>query len=265
MIELTPELAEICGIHAGDGYLRKRKTGKIELDITGNVEEKEYYDKHVIPLINKFFNLNLKGKFYTKGTYGFVSTNTQFHILNKLDFPFGKKSLIVRVPKLILRSKDKLIYSMFLRGLLDTDGHIGFQNRRTLKNYSFFKRNYNYYPLICIGTVSQKLSEGVCFMLNELEIGHFVYNFQPKKTKYRNNSYRYMIIISGVERLLKWMNLIGSKNSVKFSRYLVWKKHGHCPTNLTLQQRENILKGKLDINTIGSYVNGSTIRFRPEK
>ena len=39
--ELSPELAEICGIHAGDGYLRSNEH-RIELDISGNVEEKEY-------------------------------------------------------------------------------------------------------------------------------------------------------------------------------------------------------------------------------
>ena len=61
MMEISLELAEICGIHAGDGYLRNRGN-KIELDITGNLEEKEYYDEHVIPLFNKFFGLNLIAK-----------------------------------------------------------------------------------------------------------------------------------------------------------------------------------------------------------
>ena len=42
------------------------------------------------------------------------------------------------------------------------------------------------------------------------------------------------------------MQLIGIKNEVKLSRYLVWKEHGFCPTNLTLGQREDILKGKTD-------------------
>ena len=59
MVEITQELAEICGIHAGDGYLRIRG-GKIELDLTGHVEEKEYYDEHVVLLFNRLFGLNLK-------------------------------------------------------------------------------------------------------------------------------------------------------------------------------------------------------------
>ena len=39
MIHISPELAEICGIHAGDGYLRGKDHRK-ELDISGNIEEK---------------------------------------------------------------------------------------------------------------------------------------------------------------------------------------------------------------------------------
>ena len=50
------------------------------------------------------------------------------------------------------------------------------------------------------------------------------------------------------------MDIIGMKNSVKFSRYLVWEKFGFCPTNMTLKQREDILNGKLDIYSIGLIV-----------
>jgi len=147
MVDMTPELAEICGIHAGDGYLRHRIT-KIELEIGGSKEEKEYYDGHVIPLINNFFKLNITGKFYVKGTYGFVTTNPNFRILNDLGFPYGKKSLVVQAPRVILESNNKLLYVRFLRGLFDTDGCIHFKNRKTGKNYCDFKRKYNYYPII---------------------------------------------------------------------------------------------------------------------
>lgn len=43
MIELNVELAEVCGIHAGDGYMRAREGNKGEVDISGGVEEREYY------------------------------------------------------------------------------------------------------------------------------------------------------------------------------------------------------------------------------
>lgn len=58
-MKITKELAELSGIHAGDGYLRKTKN---EVEISGSVEEKSYYEEHVIPLINNTFNTKIKGK-----------------------------------------------------------------------------------------------------------------------------------------------------------------------------------------------------------
>ena len=63
-------LTEVCGIHTGDGYLRNDGRRK-EWDISGSVEEKEYYDKHVVPLFNKVFNLNIESRiFKSRNTYG---------------------------------------------------------------------------------------------------------------------------------------------------------------------------------------------------
>ncbi|HJX50470.1 MAG TPA: LAGLIDADG family homing endonuclease [Candidatus Nanoarchaeia archaeon] len=249
MIQLTPELSEICGIHAGDGYMRTRGRNKGEIDISGNLEEQEYYDKHVIPLFNKVFDLHLKGRTFSRGTYGFVCYKREVReLFFRLGFPFGSKSLTVKVPKQILDSENSVLYSGFLRGLLDTDGHIGFK-KRTSGKYCKFKLNNHYYPTIVLTTISKKLSEEISFILNKLEIKHFVYSSQPKNLR---DNYYFRIIINGVDRLERWMKLIGSKNPVKFSRYLVWKKFGFCPTHTTLQQRKDILSGKLDLLSIGS-------------
>ncbi|MBU0958849.1 MAG: hypothetical protein KKB31_02770 [Nanoarchaeota archaeon] len=266
MVEMTPDLAEICGIHAGDGYLRFREAemykdgylrrDKIELEIGGDKEEKEYYDNHVIPLINNYFGLKIKGRFYVKGTYGFVTTNSNFKIFNEFGFPYGKKSLIVQVPKLILDGKNKELSCRFLRGLFDTDGGIYFTSRRTLKNYLKFKRRLNYYPLIRFTTVSRALSEQIVFLLRKLGFDKVnVHSFQPKD---RKDNYKFVVYMSGREALERFFNEIGSKNPVKLTRYLVWKKFGFCPPHTTLQQREDILKDKFDIYSVikGSSFNG---------
>ncbi len=247
MTKVTPELAEIFGIHAGDGYLRNRG-GKIELDITGHIEEKEYYDNHVILLFNKLFNLNLKAKAYVKGTYGFVTTNNQFKIFNELGFPFGKKSFLVQVPKQILESKDRILFSRFLRGLFDTDGNLYFKNRKTLPSYSEFKRIHNYYPIIRFTTISQILSGQIILLLKKLGFNKVrLHSFQPKDLR---DSRKYIVYMSGRDMIIKFFDVIGSKNPVKFSRYLIWRKFGFCPPHTTIEQRKDILKGKLDIYSI---------------
>lgn len=248
MIKITPSFAEICGIHAGDGYLRKRGN-RFELEIGGHPEEKDYYDNHVTHLFNEVFDVSLKAKKYVKGTYGIITSNRKIvKTLNWAGFPFGKKSLIVKIPKIILESNNLILYASFLRGLLDTDGHIGFK-RKVSGKYCEFKRTRHYYPCINISSVSKKLIEDVGFILNKLGVNHFIHGYKPKNPR---DKYKYTIHINGVERLEKWMGLIGSKNSVKYSRYLIWKKFGFCPTHTTLQQRKDILNGKLDIFSIGS-------------
>ena len=247
MIEITPELAEICGIHAGDGYLRLRERNKGEVDISGDLEEKEYYDNNVIPLFNKVFCLDIKGRNFSRGTYGFVTYQKKVRdSLVSLGFPGGKKSKLVKVPELIIKNNNDEIYCAFLRGLFDTDGHLGF--RKMYGKYSIFKTKYHHYPTINLTTVSNYLFEDVCFMLSKLGIEYFSTNYQPKKI---GESKKYIIVINGVNRLNKWIDLIGSKNPVKYSRYLIWKRFGFCPTNTTLKEREDILKDKLDIYSIG--------------
>ncbi len=253
MIEITPELAEICGIHAGDGYFRLRERNKGEVDISGHLEEKNYYDYHVIPLFNKIFNLNIKGREFSRGTYGFVTYSKNVRdIFVELGFPSGKKSLIIKVPKLILKSKNKLFYARFLRGLFDTDGNLYFRDRRTDKKYSDFKRTHNYYPIITFTTVSQQLGNQILLLLKEIGFQRVrLCSHQPKNQR---DSKRYIIYMSGNELLLKFFKKIGSKNSVKLSRFKIWEKFGFCPPHTTLKQREDILNDKLDIYNKGLIV-----------
>lgn len=248
MIEITQELAEICGIHAGDGYLRMRGS-KGELDISGHLEEKEYYNKYVVPLFNKVFNLQIKGRGFSRGTYGFVIYNQKIaKLFNELGFPFGKKSTIVQVPKQILESGNKILYPRFLRGLFDTDGSLYFQNRKTGKKYSKFKRTHNYYPIIRFTTVSKILSEQIILLLNKLGFNKVrLHSYQPKDLR---ESRKHIVYMSGKEVLIKFFNEIGLMNPVKLSRFQVWRKFGFCPPHTTIEQRKDILSGNLDIYSI---------------
>ena len=249
---MSLELAEICGIHAGDGYMRLRERGRGEVDISGNLEEKDYYDAHVIPLFNKVFNLAIKGKVFVRGSYGFVNSKKEMRdILISLGFPTGKKSEIVRVPKMIIESKNLRIYAAFLRGLFDTDGNLYF--RKTYVGINKFNKRYNHYPVLKLTTVSRFLAEDIIKILHEMGIIFYYHMHDPKK---KNEKREYFITINGIDGLNKWMELVGIKNPVKLTRYLIWKKFGFCPPNTTLQQREDILNGKLDIYNIGSSFNG---------
>jgi intein/homing endonuclease len=240
--KMTSQLAEICGIHAGDGYLRNDGKRR-ELDISGNIEEKSYYDNHVIPLFEKIFDIKIQGKFFpSRSTYGFVVRERNIiQFLHELGFPFGKKSTIVEVPKLILSTNDKIVKSRFLRGLFDTDGSLTFDRRHKGK-YVEFKMKYHYYPRIVLSTVSEKLHKQCSLLLKHLDIHHTSQIYEPNG---RENT-RYRIWIFGEAQLQKWFKIVGCKNISKLTRYYIWKKFGFCPPNTTLKQRKMILKNKLN-------------------
>jgi len=235
------ELAEICGIHAGDGYLRNDGQRK-ELDISGNYDEQEYYDNHVIPLFNKAFDLNISGRFFpSRNTYGFVIRDLKVikfmhHIIG---FPYGDKSLIVDVPDFI--KKDASLIPYFLRGYFDTDGCLTFSKK--YGPYTNFKRTRHGYPRLCFSTVSFNLSNSLQAIFNSIKFNFTDYAYKPKRP---TENLRYRIDISGEAMLRKWLGLIGMKNQSKYSRFLVWEKLRFCPPGTTFEQRQNILKGEMN-------------------
>jgi len=238
MFELNEYVAEIAGIHAGEGYLRNDGQ-RAELDISGNNEEKEYYNNNIKRLFKESFNITINNKYWpSRRTYGFVLRNKNiiefFH--ETLGFPYGKKSKTVRIPKLIMNNSKKLKCA-FLRGLFDTDGSLTFDKRRG--KYCLFKKTNNCYPRIIISTISKNLSQEVEKILLELNIKNYT---QIYKSKNVNENKKYKIWIHGEKNLKKWINKIGINNPCKLIKYKIWKKYGYCPPKMAFKQLENILK-----------------------
>lgn len=241
--EITPQISEICGIHVGDGYLRNKDHRK-ELDISGSIEEEEYYDNRVIPLFEEVFKITIKGRFFPhRNTYGFVIRDLKIiEFMHKLGFPYGKKTLTVKIPRSILKTNNKQIIRSFLRGFFDTDGSISF--KKSYGNYKYFKRTYHYYPRITFSTVSRPLVKDLILLLNKLNINFYKVLYKHKNNELWNKSFKFYIC--GVKSLNRWVKEVGFRNHCKYSRYLIWKKFGFCPSNTTYKQRKDILIGKLD-------------------
>ena len=220
MVEFSPELAEICGIHAGDGYLRDDGQRR-ELDISGNVEEEDYYKNHVFLLFQKVFNVKINPKLFpSRNTFGFVLRDRNIiKFIHSLGFPYGNKTLIVKAPSFVIDNNNHQLYVSFLRGLFDTDGHVSC--RKFYGKYSLFKRKKHHYPSIQFKVVSKPLIEDIIKILRLLDFDYNLYSHKPKEN---NSNISYQITINGGDQVTRWMKEIGSKNSSKLSRYLVWKK-----------------------------------------
>lgn len=236
------EIAEICGIHAGDGYLRNDGR-RIELDLSGSPEEKIYYDEHVIPLFSKAFGIKIEGRYFPhRNTYGFVIRDLKIvEKIHNLGFPYGKKTYVVKIPEFILESENLTTKKLFLRGFFDTDGSLTFDKRYS-ENYSLFRRKHHTYPRLILVTVSNSLFIDMQKILNDIGISFWKDTYIPKSKK-EGKKFRIWIRGKNVE---KWMEIIGSKNPIKLSRFDIWKRHGFCPPKTTFKERIGIISDSID-------------------
>ena len=226
------QLAEFIGILLGDGNLHKTSTC---ITIVGSIEEKGYYEDHVIPLIKNLFEVNPKLRKRNDRNAYYI----QFHSKKAMDFLLrigmirgNKKN--ARIPPVIKTNKEYI--TAFLRGLFDTDGCLKFskQNKERL-----------YYPRIRLGLLDSPLVYEIKGLLHKLEFNFSVY----KNTRF-NGLITYEI--SGCKNLERWMKEIGSNNPVQLSKYLVWKKYGFYTAKSSLRLRLQSLQS-LSLNTHFSH------------
>ena len=243
-IEMTPDLAEVCGIHAGDGYMRKRRAG-YEFEVSGGFDEKEYYDSWVVPLFERVFNIKIKPQYFkTKGTYGFrICKKEVVEKLHACGFPHGKKTFTVSVPKQVSESRNLDIIYRFIRGVFDTDGTLSFRKRQG-SGYKKIHQVRHTGPRIMLGVCSQKLRDQVAKLLLDVGVDFYIEQRKPSD----NRNIIYSIIVSGDQSTVYWMYNIGFKNKIKINRYLIWKKFGFNPPKLDLKQQKEILSDKIDPN-----------------
>ncbi|HLC92227.1 MAG TPA: hypothetical protein VJH23_00810 [archaeon] len=244
--DFSPDIAEICGIHAGDGYLRNEGYQR-ELDISGNIDEKEYYDSHVVPLFERVFGISITAKIFpARQTYGFVIRDRKIvEFMHSLGFPYGEKTYDVSVPEFIMNSRNLDVIYSFIRGVFDTDGCLTFQ-KRTGSGYKSEVKKKHAYPVIQLGVCSKNLSHGLYSLFRKTG---FNCKTGIRKPTTENESVQYVLYLRGYSTLENWMHNIGFKNTSKSSRYEVWTKFGFCPTHLSFKQRSQILNNELDPNS----------------
>ena len=115
-----------------------------------------------------------------------------------------------------------------MRGVFDTDGSLMFKKR---------EKDVHFYPLIEIVSKSKPLIS---------QISDIVTKFRFASHTYLDRKGTMRLYIGGRRSVKLWMDIIGSKNPIHTSKYLIWKKFGFCPPRTTLTDRMSILDGKID-------------------
>ncbi|MBI5798265.1 hypothetical protein HZA98_05190 [Candidatus Woesearchaeota archaeon] len=218
MLTFDEKTAEIVGLSFGDGSLTRRVSGKdkgrLRFQLRGDInEDREHYDSYVKPLFDKNIGrVNFVTCNGNTASYGIYSERKEIcSQLLELGIPLGvKKELII--PEWI---KDNSSYSKaFLRGYFDTDGGV------------FCGRDYNYPEKkhikirIAVGSICLEFINEVHFCLNKLGVHSLVLcDYKPKLETH--NLFR-RIQISG-QGVLKYIQIVGTKNPKHLTKYEIWK------------------------------------------
>ncbi len=211
MFSLTPESAELIGIHTGDGTLYKTNRKTLVWESRGHLEEKEYYVRNVTNLIKTVFDLEIPSKWRSGGYHGVwgIQTCNKFITQFFLDAGFkpGSKSRIITVPDYIWDA-DLRIQHAFIRGYFDTDGSFSCEkiNRNILHTY----------PRVTFGTVCCKFRDQFNDLLKQLGFRTLIWT----------SCGSFHIGLKGNEQSHKWFKEITPHNTKHLKKYLFWKEHG---------------------------------------
>ncbi len=193
---LSEIICEFIGALIGDGFIGKYENRYL-IEVVGNLKKDKQYINYLTNNLEHSISI-LKGKIIEVPLGNVVRVRFHskplFHFLiNKFDFPVGKKSFTIKIPDVILASDKKFIFAT-IRGIFDTDGCVYLDERPTYKGC---------YPRITLQTVSKNLY----LQLKEILSKEFsLYTHENVKRC------SYCIEVYGLAQLEKWMQLIGFSN-----------------------------------------------------
>src|SRR3989338_4691735 len=137
MLKINSKIAELIGMHIGDGTLYKTNRSLV-WELRGALNEKEYYDHNVIQLLQTIFHKKFHAKCRSGGKNGWygvqISKKEDTTFFLHYGFRPGTKTYTVKIPEYVKKSSHSIKLA-FLRGLFDTDGCLRFDKNHTKNNY----------------------------------------------------------------------------------------------------------------------------------
>ncbi len=208
---LKVDFAELCGIHAGDGWMSSYGN---EVGYGTSIKEIKYF-KYVRNLYSKLFNFDIfrivkRGYPYNSIELRIASKNMQNTLL-LAGFPRGPKLNKLTVPKFIYKNKSYM--KSFLRGLIDTDGTVHWR-----------RYNNTYYLILTWNTKSKTFVYEIKNLLEKLGYSPHIYSTISRKT----DSDRWVLWRVYLQRkgdIKKFIDTVGFSNITKTKQVLSKKKY----------------------------------------
>jgi len=205
--KLKSDFAEICGIHAGDGWL---SSYTYEVGYGTSPKEEQYFQE-VLRLYHKVFRID-KVRILRRLAveFRFQSKATQ-EILMSAGFPRGRKLDKLHTPDFIFQQEEYI--KRFLRGLIDTDGN------------AYWRPNVNRYNLtITWSTTSQQLADEIVRMLRNLGYNPQISVLKPKPVDGHIRRVMYKTILMRHAEVKKFLEEIGFRNNTRWFQVMKMPK-----------------------------------------
>jgi len=217
---VSPELAYLCGVLAGDGSICYRKSkNEYSVYCSGNPkDEKSFYGGVIGPIFERVFGFVPNLKNLGGGTFGFVifSKALVLYLTKVIGLPLGKKYDALGIPSVFLNDETLLVN--FVRGVFDTDGCISFKKG---------KKNYPYYPVISLSSKSESFIREIVVVLSDLNFRlSSLYNYKKKDERVKKGfTVINHLYLHGYDNLKLWnrrISFYSPKHLAKIKRY--WRK-----------------------------------------
>ena len=196
--QMSEELAELVGIHFGDGSLYQDNRYNYNIAYAGNLEKDFEFMNYLNSLFFKLFDIKLKFLISEKKNVVEIrirSKELYYFFKNVLKIPVGKK-IKLTIPTYIKNNERYLI--SFLRGLFDTDGCITLQRQG---KYA--------YVLAKISTRHRNFAYEISKSLLTLSIPSFV---TIKGSKLNNKIFEGYDVVIRNKGVIKFFKIVGTKN-----------------------------------------------------
>lgn len=202
---IDEQVAELLGIHAGDGYVSCGVWG-----IRCNLED-ENFAQHIIHLIRNVLGIEPCIRI-RENTYEIRSGQKKaVNFFLNYGFPNGKKSQTVQIPRRILSVNEPRIIKAFLRGIFSSDGCFSFRKKDNSPRVDLMVRSK------FLRDQFVDLATGIGFSFNKCNARRVKKGFTWKST----GSF-YNANLCSQSEVWRWMRDIGSLCDSHVKKFEVW-------------------------------------------
>lgn len=193
------DFAEVCGIHAGDGWL-----GSYNYEVGyGTSPKEEQYFQEVLALYKQVFCIE-RVRILRRLAVEFRLSSRQIQEeFMRVGFPRGPKLDNLRVPSFVLQNNE--LMQRFLRGVVDTDGH------------AYWRKSWNnYYLVISWTTTASLFAEDIALLLRRLGYRPQVGSVRGTQCDGCKRRRLYRVIIMRHADIKMFLETIGFRNNIRW-------------------------------------------------